>query len=345
MNWRGWLAVLVAAAGSGPAAGQGEPPLPEWQAGDVELLDTGGLVPGLALLGRGMIDPETGVEQEVPAVAVPAPEPGESVDNVDEAEGEVPEEFLAAYFERRPEHQLVDPQQLLSRQEYDDRLGFLRYHSGESLVDVIVYLFDGRQEIPGEVRAEELVERLFSEGRPAAGVLYFLGAPQRSRLLLSPQLTGVVTPAEQRRGLSAAVAKALEKSDAADQLDGFTLQLSIWLYRVERALGAPVADAGPLLVLAEPEPVAAAPDRLPALLALARRWLPWVAAGAGGALLAAAAWWVAGRRARHRLPELAVEPRLGGAHAAGIGAVVSFASTTLPPSAQREQMTDCLLLR
>jgi hypothetical protein len=48
------------------------------------------------------------------------------------------------------------------------------------------------------------------------------------------------------------------------------------------------------------------------------------------------------RRARYRFPEFEVEPRLGGAHAAGVGAVISFASASLPPASQRDQTPDYL---
>ena len=49
-----------------------------------------------------------------------------------------------------------------------------------------------------------------------------------------------------------------------------------------------------------------------------------------------------GSRARYRFPEFDVEPRLGGNHAAGVGAVISFASAALPPASQRDQVPDYL---
>lgn len=65
-----------------------------------------------------------------------------------------------------------------------------------------------------------------------------------------------------------------------------------------------------------------------------------VAAGFGGTLVLCSAlmWWR--RRARFRFPEFEVEPRLGGSHAAGIGAVISFGSAAIPPAMQREQLPD-----
>jgi hypothetical protein len=48
------------------------------------------------------------------------------------------------------------------------------------------------------------------------------------------------------------------------------------------------------------------------------------------------------KRACYRFPEFDVEARLGGAHAAGVGAVISFASAEVPPASQRDQVPDYL---
>jgi hypothetical protein len=64
------------------------------------------------------------------------------------------------------------------------------------------------------------------------------------------------------------------------------------------------------------------------------------AAGFGGLLIlwCAVAWWR--NRVRFRFPEFEVEPRLGGSHAAGIGAVISFGSSAVPPAMQRNRVPD-----
>ena len=66
------------------------------------------------------------------------------------------------------------------------------------------------------------------------------------------------------------------------------------------------------------------------------------AAIVGGLLLlwGVSMWWRA--RARFYFPALHVESRLGGDHAAGIGAVISFASASVPPAIQRNQLPDYL---
>jgi hypothetical protein len=74
---------------------------------------------------------------------------------------------------------------------------------------------------------------------------------------------------------------------------------------------------------------------------------PFLIPGLGGlGALAVASGWLLWRRrvAVHRLPEFAVEPRLDGAHAAGIGGVISFADPTLPPSAQHRLRPDSFSL-
>ena len=68
-----------------------------------------------------------------------------------------------------------------------------------------------------------------------------------------------------------------------------------------------------------------------------------IAAAAVGALMVLwlLALWLRSR-ARYRFPEIEVEARLGASHAAGIGAVVNFASPAISPANQREQLPEYL---
>ncbi len=338
-GWR-WLGCGLAVAGRLWAA-TGEPALPQWDDGDKELLKHGDLVPGSVLLGDPL--PVAGEEVEEPkSEAAKLPPPPTEEEKLVAPVTEIPDEFLGDYFGQKPESFLVDPQKLLSRQEQRDRVGFLRYHSGDSAVDLYFYLFEGGQEIPGAVRAEELMERFFDKGKPAAVVFYFVGAPQRAELHLSPSLTGMVQPAERQRALQSSVAEALEKADPVDQLDRFSVQMSIRLYWMEKSMGGSRGDAGPLVEYpAKPAP---APKR--------KWWEPWLvkaqawflpAAGVGGVIgIGMLVTWLSGIRARYRFPEIEVTPRLGGAHGAGVGAVITFGNPSLPPSFQREQVPDYL---
>lgn len=260
----------------------------------------------------------------------------------------IAEKFLPAYFDARPESYLIDPQHILDHQSARDRLAFLESHAGDSTIDLFIYIFGKDQEIPGEVREEELAERFFSSGRPAMIIYYFYGQPQESVLYLSPSLTDAVSAAEQRRALTSSVMLALEKTDPADQLKAFTVQLSIRIYWMERMLQAAAPAGSTSQQPAHPQ----APKTTHQKLTLAQRvdgvtlllrpYLRSAAWGGGAVALALACGWWRRRRATFHLPEFEVEPRLGGHHAAGIGAVISFASPTLPPASQRQQVPDYL---
>lgn len=258
---------------------------------------------------------------------------------------EIPEKFLPAYFAERPKTFLVDPQSLLSPADSRDRLNFLNYHASDSSIDLYVYLIGGDQEIPGEVRDEETIERFYATGRPAALVFYHLGAPQRAVLHLSPSLTDTISSAEQNRALESSVMQALESTKPAEQLEKFLNQMSIRIYWMERLLTADTASKTAALsapAAAAPKTSAAKSARMIWLLELAgKATIPaTVLLGSLVAILALSHW--LRRSARYRFPEFDIEPRLGGTHAAGIGAVISFASATLPPASQRDQVPDYL---
>ncbi len=344
------LRILFLACGCAAAALE-EPPLPAWDADEREALVESGWIPGALLLTGELPEIPSADEGEAnPAVDVAAPTAEELTDDA-EQDNLVPEEFIGAYFAERPEHFLVDPQQFLDAKETKDRLGFLEYHSGDSTIDLFVYLFGTDEEIPGDVRAEETIERFYADGRPAAIVFYHLGAPQRSKLYLSPSLTDIVSAAEQRRALQSSVMQALEHVNHADQLAAFAVQMSIRIYWMERMLEGTQqpGEDGPLPAGRLPLPAVTKPravereDTFSAWLdAVAARWtMPGaIFLGTAAGLAGLGAWWRT--RARHRFPDLEVEPRLAGPHGAGIGAVISFASASVPPALQRDQVPDYL---
>ena len=255
---------------------------------------------------------------------------------------ELPEKHWAAYFGERPLTFLVDPQGLLNAADSRDRLAFLKDHAADSRIDLFVYVFKGNQELPGQVRAEELIERFFASGRPAALVYYYLGAPRRSMLYLSPSLTDVVSAPEQRRALESSVMQASATTDPSTQFETFLVQMSRSIYWMERMVGGAATaregtpEFGKKVKAAEKK--SAFLEKLRPLLEKAARFrIP--AAVAAGLLIAG---WLAGaclrRRVRYRFPVVAVEPRLGGDHGAGVGAVISFFSATVSPASQRNQL-------
>jgi hypothetical protein len=345
------LAAAAAMLGAGlPSAARDEPPLPVWDPEVRGALEESGWVPGAILLDPSPL-PE--IADSEPADPIPP-----NLENPTEAEladdglpvSLVPDEFIADYFAARPETFLVDPQNLLGSEVHAERLGFLNYHADESNIDLYIYVFGGDQDIPTDVRGEETIERFFPDDPPAAVVFYFLGAPERSILYLSPSLTDVVSAPEQRRALQSSMMQAFSRSNAIDEFTAFTVQMSIRIYWMERMLGGqatgePAADlAGAVGPLPPVGPVAAdqpvrPPGRFDALVSL----VPLSAALVAIALTALAGLiiWLS-IRARYHFPDLDVEPRLGGPHAAGIGAVISFASAAAPPASQRDQVPEYL---
>jgi hypothetical protein len=334
---RSFLTVLLFTASA--AMAQDETPLPAWDAEDRAKMVEEGWVAGWLLAEMESI-PEEGEVEILPA-GFENPTPDELAE-APEDETEVPDGYLDAYFEAKPAGHLVDPQGLLTTEEGKDLETFLGLHSGDSSIDLFVYVFGEHQMIPGDVRDEEMAERLFSAGKPAALIHFHVGAPQRSAMQLSPSVTNSVSVAEQRRSLESSVMRASGKDVPSDQLEAFLQQMSIRIYWMERMTkGTAVETMGSIpegeLSSTKREPVAEEKAELP----------PWmkqagvmVAAGFVFLLMLVGAvmWWRA--RARFRFPEFEVEPRLGGSHAAGIGAVISFGSPAVPPAMQRKQVPD-----
>lgn len=333
------VGMCVAAAGA-----LVEPGLPVWGDGERDGLEEAGWIAGGLLLTDDPIPEETEEVVEEPLdVAQPT---AAEIAEPEAPENEIPEKFWPEYFNVRPTSFLVDPQGLLSPVDYRDRLGFLNYHASDSSIDLFIYVFKGDQDIPGEVREEELVERFFSEGRPAAVVYYYMGAPQRSVLYLSPSLTDSVSAAERGRAMESSVMQAFKDVDPSHQIEAFLVQMSIRLYWMERMLGGAVEAGGELTVFSRPaREVVKKPtltEEMQPLIDSSRRFILPVGIAAAALFGALVMWMVFKRQARYLFPDLEVEPRLGGAHAAGVGAVISFASAAVPPASQRDQVPDYL---
>ncbi len=318
------------------AAAYEDPFLPEWIGKERERLEDAGWIAGGILLSDEPLPEDGALELEGPTA--------DELVGDSQLPPEIPEKFLSAYFAERPKAFLIDPQGLLSPQDFRDRLKFLNDHSNDTAVDLYVYLIGGKQDIPGQVREEELIERFFSEGRPAAIVFYYFGVPQRSEVYLSPSVTDAVPPAEQQRALASSVMQAFEKLDPAEQLEAFLVQMSIRVYWMERMLGGKPSEQPFAAATIVKKSAKELPRSASMVLVQAKFTKYRLPAGIGLAAMAMGAL-VHYARQRHQktyFPVLEVEPRLGGTHAAGIGAVISFASVTLPPAAQRDQVPEYL---
>lgn len=336
---------LLCLWGAGIAMAIGYPKLPSWQDSEKKDLIAGGWIAGGALLTNDPVPDEPSQETSA-ELKVELPTTEEIAQDAT-APHEIPEKFLPAYFAEHPKNFLIDPQELLSSSDYRDRLGFLNYHASDSSIDLFVYVFGRDQDIPSEVREEEMNERFFVDGRPAVIVFYYLGAPQRSMVYLSPSLTDAVSAPEQRRALASSVMQAFEKTDASEQLDAFLVQMSIRIYWMERIINGTSSNGDDIAL---PARVSAIAERVIGSKGSKIEWIRGMAfkyAVPGtlilGSLLAAFCmdFWLK-RRMRFEFPDFEVEPRLGGAHAAGVGAVISFASAAVPPARQRDQVPDYL---
>ncbi|MES2475627.1 MAG: hypothetical protein V4640_07590 [Verrucomicrobiota bacterium] len=320
-----------------------EPPLPSWDPDERKELEAAGWIAGAVLLTGDPIE-ENQPQTEAP-LTLELPNP-EEISGDHEPITEVAENYLEAYFAARPGKFLIDPQGLLSEAAFRDRLAFLDYHAGDSSIDLFVYLIGGDQEIPSEVRQEEMVERFFSEGRPAAVVYYYLGAPQRSVVYLSPSLTDSISAPEQHRALESSIIQAFEKTDPAEQFERFLVQMSIRIYWMERKVGGQSISSDSMGEPVSAALVAAKAQEKPMKFeALRRKVLEFFIPGMVliGAVLSGMAMRQWSRwKSRYRFPDFEVEPRLGGSHAAGVGAVISFASAAQPPASQRDQVPDYL---
>lgn len=338
-----WILTFVLSATLAKAAVD-DPAYPAWKAGELHELESAGWVAGALLLTDDPVPDELDGSQ-AEKLQVEQPKPEEVAADL-AVSPEIAEKFLPEYFAERPKSFLIDPQALLSVSDYRDRLSFLNYHANDSSIDLYVYIIGGDQEIPSAVREEETIERFFSEGRPAAIVYYYLGAPQRSAVYLSPSITDAISAAEQRRALESSVMQAFEKTQAGEQIERFLVQMSIRIYWMERMLaGEPITRiSSPVVgpVLGKSRKSSEDPVKFQWFQEEARKLaIPaGVLLASVGAALVFGAWLRS--RNQYLFPEFEVEARLGGAHAAGVGAVISFASAAVPPALQRDQVPDYL---
>lgn len=328
-----WLIILgVASFFATAASGAEDSSLPAWS----EAERASGFVDGALLRA----DPERGVAERLDL----APPTAEDLSVNENPSLLLPEKFWSAYFGERPRKFLIDPQGLLSGNDLRDRLSFLDYHAGDSAIDLFVYVLKGDQEIPAALRLEEVPERLFSTGRPAVIVYYYMGAPRRTALYLSPALTTAVTVSEQRRALESSIMRAVAKEKPSSQLEAFLVQMSIRIYWMERLWDGGTAPAKSTTAderpPKKPDKKAELLAKLQPLIEKARRFALPAGALAGALVIGGLIWAWIRMRARYRFPVWNVEPRLGGDHAAGVGAVISFASATVSLASQREQRAD-----
>lgn len=334
------VVLLGMGLGMGFATGANKvPALPSWDEAERTQMLEEGWIAGAQLLSADDLE-ESEMMSDISAT-------DEELSHDGEDEVFVSDAFIEAYFAEKPDRFLVDPQELVSSEERKVLEKFLKDHASDSTIDMFVYLFGEDQQIPSDVRVEELAERLFAKGKPAVIACYFLGSARRSVIYLSPSITDSVSSAEQRRATQSSVIRAMQTRGALPQLEDFLIQMSVRIYWMERMLDGTAIETMDTF----PDGVETRVGQSKAATkADAEAEIPsWVGVLAGvvtsGVAVIALGWgliiWLR-KRARFVFPELDVEARLGASHAAGIGAVVSFASSSIPPARQREQVPDYL---
>ncbi len=259
-------------------------------------------------------------------------------------ESDIADQYLAAYFQAKPTGFLIDAQTLLTTREQRDLEAFLNDHAEESSIDIYFYVFGADQRIPSDIRKKEVADQHYSVGKPAAVIYYYIGAPQRSALYLSPMITDRVSAAEQRRTLQFSVMQASSRTLYFDQIEAFLEQMSIrvyWMQRMTQGTAEKTLETIPDGESARTFPRRnTAPEIMPGIPSWMKRVGGIIVVSLCGLLLlwCVLAW--LGSRRRFSFPEFEVESRLGGGHAAGIGAVISFSSQAITPEMQRNRMPD-----
>ena len=246
-----------------------------------------------------------------------------------------------AYANSDPRGYLIDPQRILRGNEARERREFLKYHSGDSLIDLYVVLFKGEQRliVAGDLTGYHMNPHM--EEKPVVTVHYFMGRPDRAQMFLSPGLDEVVSNFELGRALTSAIERAKTGVSPTDELEKFMVQTSIRIYRMENLLNEGVAGPAPLISDGPTELSPNDAEHKSLVKAVGEFWAEWKFKLIGALLLLVGALlllrWLR-LRATYEFPESDAAERLGGAHGAGVGAVIEFGKTSKPPAAQLEKL-------
>ena len=319
--------------------------LAEWSEQELADLHSGAVVPGSSLLGKvamSFLDsPNNSVIEVDPEILNLPDEEPEGVLSKD-----IPAEFLASYFDHPSLNFLHDPQRLLVSQERSDREGFLSYHARDTEISLFVYLFDAEQELPVGASIEGVVEKHFDENDSVAVIFYYLGRPERSQLAFTKAVSESVSLDERKKVLRLAVEEASHKEEPASQLENFSIQLSMRLYWLEKLMNRGEGALLGSMVL----PGEVSPDELKKRDRFASfrespelRYAALFIVVAIPTFLIGFGWrWYAKKNCSYLFPDAEGDALLDAPQAAGVGAVISFASAHEPPASQKRHVPEYL---
>ena len=313
--------------------------LPSWTPEERELVEKGLLIPGYDLLVEGLIDEQGEIKRSFSEFEA-QPLANEYISDPEP----IPDKFFDAYFAERPDEYLIDPQQLLSRQEAIETKGFLDYHTADSEIDIRLYLFDAKQIIPSEYSLVHLAQEVYGDSHLTAVVFCFLGDPSRNRLAFGGQGAEHISGLRQRRMLESSLLRAMEKSELASQVDAFVAEMSIKLYWMEQ--DGIASDDKEVAVTGETEiPFSFHAGKVslqsPSFIEQVKFHQVHILLGLGSSLLTilgtGGLWMQWNRTRRHHFQVLEIPRRLGADYAAGVGAVISFHNKYGSPANQQEE--------
>lgn len=276
-------------------------------------------------------------ETEVPVVV--------EVPEVDSQYQEIESALADKYFTKKPIRFLIDPQALISVQQRKGIETLLDNHAADSTIDLYLFVFGENQKLPADDLNKDFVDRHFSQGKPVVVLYYYYGNPNRTQMELSPSIAKAVSTSERERSVQSSLIRAMRANGSFEQLEEFVMQFSIRTYWMERMMDEVSGKVQVELAVEKVAIVSPKKKRTDLLEMIPEKYREpaSIAAAALGSIvvLCGLVIWLKSR-ARYRFPEIEVEARLGGSHAAGIGAVVNFASPAVSPANQREQVPEYL---
>lgn len=253
--------------------------------------------------------------------------------------------WVDKYFAKKPTHFLIDPQGFVSSQQRKNLDKILNNHAADSAIDLYVCIFGQNQKLPAEGKHNDFVKRHFTDGKPVVILYYYYDHPNRTEMVLSPVLSKVVSTSEQQRSVQSSLMRATRVNGSFEQLEEFLIQFSVRTYWMERMLEESKIGAEVAVAVEKPEVAPVLKQSMNPLEMIPEKYRqPAMEVGIGlgsFVILCGLFYWIRSR-ARHKFPEFEVEARLGGSHAAGIGAVVNFSSPAVSPARQREQVPEYL---
>ena len=324
------------------------PDFPQWKAEDWESVQNGEIIPGSTIFGdialerllSGKMDPIV-VDPKVREIPEEEVQPEEHTTTIED-------QFLSTYFHNAPETYLVDPQDLLSNYEKQEREKFLNFHADNYGLDLYLYLFDTNQEVPVGESSLGIILDHFEQKGPAAVVFYYLGDPARAELRFTEDLAGIVSLGDKRDLRKLSIEEAMENEEPLAQLEAFSKHLSQRLYWLERDL----AEQGVLEEQKNANSQAGNGDDEASVVMLlwgdfksdTRSYYAVMGSlgFAGGLGLFILMRYLIDRKRVFVFPDAQGNPLLGAPHAPGVGSVLSYANRAEPPSLQRNNFPDYL---